>query len=107
MHFFDPVAEAVQDHPANYRMIRVKRVSRAAVIRIARAILFENVVGGIVQSAKTQSRPVVIAFRSVVEHNVENDLDTGPVQRLNHVAKFIQRPQRILARTIRLMRCKE
>ncbi|KAF5408087.1 MAG: hypothetical protein Udaeo2_17390 [Candidatus Udaeobacter sp.] len=107
MHFFDPVAEAVQDHSADNRMIRVECVSRAAVIRVARAILFENVVGGVVQAAKTQGRPIVIAFRSVVEHNVKNDLDAFPVQRLDQIAKLIQRPERIFSRTIRLVWRKE
>ena len=49
------------------------------------------------KSAKTQGRPFVIAFGSVVEHNVENDFDTVTVQRLNHVAKFVQWPEQFVA----------
>ena len=49
----------------------------------------------------------MVAFRGVVEHNVENDLDTGPVQRLDHVAKFVQWAERVLARAVRLVRRKE
>src|SRR5438094_10028319 len=107
MHFFDPVAEAVQDHSADNRMIRIECVSRATVVRVTRTILSQNVVGGVVKAAKTQGRPFVIAFSSVVEHSVENDLDTGTVQRLDHIAKLIQRPERILPRAIRLVWCKE
>src|SRR5215471_19925794 len=107
MHLFDPIPQAVQDHPANNRMIRVKRVSSAAVVCIARAILFENVVGGVVQTAKTQSRSVMIVFSSMIKHNVKDDLDTGAVQRLNHVAEFVQWSQCVLARTVRLVWYKE
>ena len=31
----------------------------------------------------------MVTFRRVVEHDVENDLDSSPVQRLDHVAKFV------------------
>ena len=107
MHLFDPVPEAVQGHSADNRMIRVECVSGTAVVGVARAILFENVVSGVVQAAKTQGRAVVIAFGSVIEHNVENHLDTRPVQRLDHITKLVQWPERILLRAIRLVRRKE
>jgi hypothetical protein len=49
----------------------------------------------------------MVAFRCVVEDNIENDLDTSPVQRLNHVSKFVQWAERVLARAVRLVRRKE
>ena len=51
--------------------------------------------------------PSCVAFGRVIEHHVENDLDAGAVQRLHHVAKFVDGAQRILTRAVRLMRCKE
>ena len=45
VHLLDPIAEAVHDHPADDRMVGVERVSRAAVVGIARAVLLEDVVG--------------------------------------------------------------
>ena len=78
VHRLDPVAETVHDHPADDGMIGVERVSRAAVIGVARAILFEDVVGAVVQTAETQRRPAVVAFGGVIEDNVENDLDAAP-----------------------------
>ena len=51
--------------------------------------------------------PSMVAFRGVIEDHVENDLDSGPVQRFDHVAKFVHRAQRILTRAIRLVRRKE
>ena len=93
MHFLDPVAEAVHDHPPDDGMIRIQRVPAAGVIGIAGAVLLEDVIGGVVESAEAKCRPVVVAFRSVVEDDVEDDLDAGPVQRLDHVPKFIDRAQ--------------
>ena len=55
------------------------------------------------QSAETQGRPVVIALGGVVEDDIENDLETGPVQRLDHVAKLVHRAERVLARAVGLM----
>ena len=88
-------------------MIGVERISGAAVIGIARAIFVENVISAVVQATQTQRGAVMVTFRRVVEHNVENHLDTCPVQRLNHVAELVQRAERVLARAVRLMRRKE
>ena len=53
----------------------VKRIPRAAVIRVARAVRLKNVVGVVVQSAEAQRRSAVASFCSMVEDHVENDLD--------------------------------
>ena len=107
MHFLDPVAKTVHDHAADDRMIRIERVPGAGEIGVAGAVLLEDVVSGVVQSAEAQRRARVVAFRSVVEDHVENDLDACPVQRLDHVAKFVHRAERILTRAIRLVRREE
>ena len=96
MHLLDPVAKTVHDHAADDRMIGVERVPGAAEIGIPGAVRFEDVVGAVVHSAKTQGRPAMVAFRGVIEHHVENDLDAGAVQRLDHVAKLVHRAERIL-----------
>ena len=49
----------------------------------------------------------MVAFGRVVEHDVENDLDSGPVQRLDHIAKFVHRAKRILPRAVGLVRREE
>ena len=107
VHLLDPVAEAVDDHPADDRMIGVERVAGAAVVGVARAVVFEDVVGRVVESAEAQRRPAVVAFGGVVEDDVENDLDAGPVQRLDHVAKLVDRTERILTRAVGLVRREE
>ena len=107
MHLLDPITEAIHDHPADNRLIGVERISSAAVIGIARAVLVETVIGAVVQATETQCWSVLVTFRSVVEHNVENHLDLRPVQRLDHIAKFVQPAERILTRAVRMMRRKE
>jgi len=88
-------------------MIRVKGIARSAVIRVARAVRPENVVGAVVQPTEAQSRSAVAAFRSMVEDHVENDLDSRSMQRLDHVTELVHRAKPIPARTKGLVRRKE
>src|SRR4030095_1791672 len=107
MHLFNPIADAIQDHPANDGMIGIERVSSAAVVGIARPVLFQDVVSVVVESTKTEGWPKVIAFRCVIEDNVKDYLDPRSMQSLDHVAKLVHRAQGILPRAVRLVRCKE
>ena len=61
----------------------------------------------VVDAAKAERWAVLVAFGGVVEDHIENDLDAGPVQRLDHVAKLIERPERVLARAVGLVRREE
>ena len=51
--------------------------------------------------------PRLVAFGRVIEHDVENDFDPGAMQRLDHVAKFVDRAERILPRAVGLVRREE
>jgi hypothetical protein len=88
-------------------MIGVQSVAGAAVVGVASAVLLEDVVCGVVQTAEAQGRPALIALGGVVEHDVEDDLGAGPVQRLDHVAELVHRAERIFARAARLVRREE
>src|ERR1700757_3953345 len=107
MHFYHPIADAIQDHPANDGMIGIERVSSAAVVGIARPVLFQDVVSVVVKSTKTKRRPRMIAFCCVIEDNVKDYLDSRSMQSLYHVAKLIHRAQGILPKAIRLVWCKK
>ena len=107
VHFLHPVAKAVHDHAADNGMIGVEGIPGTAEIGVPGAIVVEDVVGAVVDPAKAQRRAVMVAFGGVIEHHVENDLDSRPVQRLDHVAKFVHRTQGILTRAVRLVRRKE
>src|SRR5512138_253838 len=101
------MAQTIEDHAADDGMIGVKRIAGAAIVRITRAVMFEDVVGAVVQSTEAERRAVVIAFRTMVEDDIKNDLDSGPVQRLHHIAKLINRAEPIPTRAVRLVGRKE
>ena len=88
-------------------MIGVERIPRAAVVGVARAILFEDVVRRVVEPAKALRRSPLIALGGVVENDVEDDLDVRAVQGLHHVAKLVDRSERILACAVTAVRGKE
>src|SRR5262249_56078779 len=92
VHRLHPVAEAVDDHAANDRMIRVERIPGAAVVRVPGPVAFEDVVRPVVDAAEAQRRPALIAFGRVIEDDVVYHFLTGTVERLSHDAEFGTRP---------------
>ncbi len=54
------------------------------VVVVRRVPLDQPVVGGVVDAPEAQGRPQLAALGGVVEHHVEDDLDPGRVQRLDH-----------------------
>lgn len=88
-------------------MVGIQGIAGAGVVGVAFAVLFKDVIGGIVQPAKTQRRSVVATFRGVVEHDVEDHFDARPVQRLDHVAELVHGTERVPARAVGLMRGEE
>src|ERR1700733_2933729 len=79
VHLLYPIADTVDDQSAHNRMIGVERVPCTAEVRISGSVLLQNAVGVVIKSAKAECRPGVIAFRCVIEDNVENDFDPCPV----------------------------
>src|SRR6185437_512076 len=89
VHFRDPVTEAVHDQLEDLRMADVQGVAGARVIHvIARLVLHEAIVSGVVDAFETESRPEVVAFGGVVVDHVENDFDAGAMERLHHAFEF-------------------
>ena len=107
VHLFHPVAQAVLDQPPHDRVIGVERVSRARVVRIAAPVRLEQVVGVVREPAQAERGSGVIALRSVVEDGVEDHLDARAVERLDHVAELVERPERIAPRAVRVVRCEQ
>src|SRR5277367_6474762 len=95
MHLLYPIADAVDDHPSNNRMIGVERISRAAEVCIKRPVLLQNVVSVVVQSAEAEGWSGVVTFCCVIEDHVKDDLDARAVQGFDHVAKLGDRGQRV------------
>ena len=66
-------------------MLHVERVAAAGVIHVvARIVVHETVVRRVVDAAKAQRRPEVIALRRVVVDDVEDHFEAGGMQRLHH-----------------------
>ena len=103
VHHLDPVPEAVHDHPADDGVVGVERVSTAGVVGVASAVVLQDIVRRVVQAPEAQRRPMVIALRGVIEHDVEDHLEARPVQRLHHVTELVDRTQRISTRAVRLV----
>ena len=96
VHFPNPIAETVHDHPADHGMVAIEGVSGAGVIGVARAVRFKDVIKIVSQSTKAKGWPVLVTPRRCGwQHNVENDLDTRPMQRFHHVTELVKRSQRI------------
>ena len=70
------------------------------VVGVARPVRLEDVVRRVVQAAEAERRPVVVAFRRVVEDDVEDDLDAGAVQRLDQVAELVDGAERVAPRAV-------
>ncbi len=79
-----PVAQRVRDHPQHAGVGEVQRVPGSRVVAVPAAIGLEVVVRGIVQAAEGEHRAAVVTLRGVVVDDVEDHLDPGPVERLDH-----------------------
>ena len=79
MHFLNPVAETIYDHSPDDWMICVERIAGTGVVGISGAVLFQDVVCAVVNSSEAQHWTVVVAFRGMVEDDVQNDFDARAV----------------------------
>ena len=86
----DPVAQRVHDQPQHARMHRVEAVAGAREVHVARRVVgHQPVVRGVVDALEGEHRPEVVALRRVVVDDVEDDLDAGAVQRLDHALELL------------------
>ncbi len=85
MHLGHPVAQRVHDELQDVWVTHPHAVAGAGVVHVvARVVLDEPVVGGVVDAAETQHRAHVVALGRVVVHDVEDHLDAGVVKVLHH-----------------------
>src|SRR5262249_40873527 len=89
------------------RMIGIERVAAAGEVGISGTIALKDVVRTVLKPAETLRGTGVVTLCRVIEHDIENDLDAGAMQRLHHVAKLVDGPERILPCAVRLMRREE
>mmetsp|Transcript_3088 Transcript_3088/g.11205 ORF Transcript_3088/g.11205 Transcript_3088/m.11205 type:complete len:345 (+) Transcript_3088:2136-3170(+) len=80
----DPVHEAVDDELRHDGVVAVERVATPAVV-VKLAVPCHHVPHAVVQPAERQRQPLLVPFRRVVEHHVEDHLDPRLVARLDHL----------------------
>ena len=86
----DPVAQRVHDQPEHARVHRVEAVAGAREVHVAaRVVRHQPVVRGVVDALEREHRPEVVALGRVVVDDVEDDLDAGAVQRLDHALELL------------------
>ena len=90
VHLLDPVVQAVEDELLHDRVVAVDRVPAAGVVHVVLRLVVgcEQVVGVVVEPLEDDRRAHVVALGGVVEDDVEDHLDPGLVQGLDHVAEL-------------------
>ena len=87
----DEVAQRVHDQPQDVRVHRVERVAGAREVHVvAPVVRHQPVVGGVVDALEREHRPEVVALGGVVVDHVEDHLDPGAVERLDHPLELAQ-----------------
>ena len=85
----DEVPQRVHDQPQHRRVHRVERVPRAGVVHVeARVVGHEPVVALVVDAAEAEHRTEMVALGGVVVDDVEDHLDPGAMQRLDHALEL-------------------
>ncbi len=107
VHLDRPITQAVENHPPHDRLVRVQRIAASGVVGVARLVGTEQVIGVVGEPAQRQRRTLCAAFGGVVVNDVEDHLDAGAVQRLDHVAEFIERRGRVAMHRVTRMRRKK
>lgn len=90
MHLLAPEVQAVHDHPQYHRVCAVEGVATARVVGVL-LVVVEDVVGLVVDAAKREGGAIISPLGGVVIDHIQDHFDIGPVQRLDHIAKFGQR----------------
>jgi|GEM_PF-6300603 len=104
MHLADPIAQAVEDQAPDDRFIGVQRVAAAGVVGVAGFVLRKDVIGFVCQSAEADGGTVFVALGGVVVDDIGDDLDSRAMQRLDHVAKLVERAKRVGSGAVAVMR---
>ncbi len=85
VHLEHPVAQRVHDQLQHVRAAHQQAVAGAGrVVVVVLGVVHQPVVGRVVEAAEGDRRAALVALGGVVVDHVEDDLDVGLVQRLDH-----------------------
>ena len=83
------------DHAPHDRLVGVKRISGAAVIGILRAVLVEDVVDFVCETAEAERGSVDVPLGGMVIDDVEDHFDPRAVERLDEITKLVDGTERV------------
>src|SRR5690606_1403099 len=90
-HDIPPIAQAVDDQLLYLRVADIEAVPRAGHIHIVAGLFFaQPIVAGIINAAESERRPDFLALSRMVVDDVENDLDPGLMQPVDHGSETIR-----------------
>ena len=96
VHLLDPVAQAVHDQLEHPRVADVERVARPREVQVAAAAFGQEVIGPVVDAPEGEGRADLAGLRRVVVDDVEDHLEAGRVERLDHGPELPDHPGRVL-----------
>src|SRR5690606_30086242 len=89
LHHSAPVAQTIQYHLQYTRMNQVERVTTAAVVDIAGAVLLlQAIIGKVVDTTERECWPQVAAFCGVVEHDIQYHLHPCIMKAIHHLTEL-------------------
>ena len=101
------MAQTVHDQTTDDGVVAIQGIPGSRVIRVVLRIRLEDVVGAIRQASITEHRTLVVALCRMVKDHIKDNLDAGSMERFDHIAKLVDRAEKVLPSTIRGMRCEE
>ena len=91
MRLARPIAQTVGDHLDHPHVVEVERVPGSRVVYvITRVVGQQPIIRGVVDALERQGRAELVAFGSMIVHDVENDFETGLVKARHHLLEFAQ-----------------
>ena len=94
-----PMAQAVEDHLADDRVVAVDRVAAAGEVFV-RAVVVQHVIDVVFEALEAERGARFVAFGRVVEDDVENHFDAGGVQLADHFLELPHLVARLGARHV-------
>ena len=90
MERFNPIPQAFIRIVGHSRMAEIERVTATGPVVVI-AIFPYPIIATVINSAQGERGTIKIAFSSVVQHHIQNDLNARLMQRLYRIAEFIPR----------------
>ncbi len=97
MIIVNPVTQAMKNHFADNRVVSIDRVAAAGIIFVVPFVRFQHVIHRVFEPLEAEDRALLVPFTGVIEHHVQDDLDIGFVQCLNHLLELVHLRTRFVA----------